>query len=326
MNIGKLKLDNNLIIAPMSSVTNLPFRLLCRKYGASLAYSEMTFSEAIVRKNQMSLERSFTCEEERPFGIQLLGSDPDSLMRSAQIINEIYRPDIIDMNFGCPAQSVIRNECGSALLKRPEVIGEIIERLTGSLNVPVTAKMRILNSLDETLKIARMIEKAGACALTIHGRTQKQHYSGRSNNEFIKNIKKELTIPVIANGDIWDEKIAKHVLEYTQCDGLMIGRAAIGNPHIFRRIEHYLDSGELLPSQSLSERLVDFFEYEALCRRYKMLDFNDLMAKAMWFTKGIKNSRLVRVEINKAKDIDSILGIMKGLGDTTSGRPVQSVC
>lgn len=150
-------------------------------------------------------------------------------------------------------------------------------------------------------------------ALIVHGRTQKQQYSGKSNLEFIKNIKRELSIPVIANGDIIDEKTAKHVLEYTQCDGLMIGRAAIGNPYIFQRLEHYLDYGELLPPQTAGEQLNDFFVYEAMCRRYGLFSFRDLNVKAVWFTKGMKNIKPKRVEINKTKDIESLLEVMYGL-------------
>ncbi len=318
MNIGKLKLKGNLILAPMSFVTNLPFRLLCKKYGAALVYSEMTFSEAILRQNEKSLDRVCTTNEERPVGIQLLGSNPNSVINSAKIIEQKFHPELMDVNLGCPSQSVIKNECGAALLKKPEVIGEIISGLSGSLDVPITAKIRILNSLDETLKIARIIEKAGAAAIIVHGRTQKQQYSGKSNFGFIKNIKSELSIPVIANGDIFDEKIAKHVLEYTQCDGLMIGRAAMGDPHIFRRISHYLDDTDFFPPQTLIERLDDFFEYESLCVRFGMLEFRDYAAKAQWFTKGMKNIRPIRVEINDAKDIDSIRGIMERLRQRAS--------
>ncbi len=313
MNIGKLRLNGNLVLAPMADVTNLPFRLLCKKYGASLVYSEMTSSEAIVRQNQKTMTRGFTCIEERPFGIQLLGSNADSLARSAHIITERYLPELIDVNLGCPAQNIIKNECGAALLEKPEVIREIIERLSDSLDVPLTAKIRISRSFDRTLKIARIIEKAGADALIVHGRTKMQQYSGKSNLEFIKNIKRELSIPVIANGDIIDEKTAKHVLEYTQCDGLMIGRAAIGNPYIFRRLKHYLDHEELLPPQTAGERLDDFFEYEAMCRRYGLFSFRDLNVKAVWFTKGMKNIKPKRVEINKTKDIESLLEVMHGL-------------
>ena len=319
MHIGKQKLDGNLVLAPMSDVTNLPFRLLCKKYGASLVYSEMAFSEAIVRENQKTITRVFTCDEEKPLGIQLLGSSADSLVRSAHIITERYSPEIIDVNLGCPAPNIIKNECGAALLRKPDVIGEIIRRLSESLGVPLTAKIRVLGNLEGTLKIARAIEKEGADALIVHGRTQKQQYSGKSNLDFIKRIKAELSIPVIANGDIFDEKTAKHVLEYTQCDGLMIGRAAIGNPYIFKRLGHYLEHGEFVQPQTAGERLEDFFEYEAMCRKYGFSSFRDLNAKAVWFTKGMKNIKPTRVEINKTKDVVSLLEVMHGLrADNTS--------
>jgi nifR3 family TIM-barrel protein len=311
--IGKLRLDGNLILAPMSGVTNLPSRLLCRKYGASLVYSEMTSSEAIIRQNPKSIERGSTCEDERPMGIQLMGSFPSGMLESALILQERHRPELIDVNFGCPAQSVIKNGCGSELLKKPQLIGEIVRSLSDSLEIPVTAKIRILGDFDETLRIARIIEKSGADAITVHGRTQKQGYSGKCNLDFIKKIKSELSIPVIANGDVFDEKTAQQIIEYTQCDGLMIGRAAIGNPFIFRKISHFLKNGEILPPQEKEKRLADFFEYMELCRKYDMLTYNDLMRNAQWFTKGMENVKQVRMKINKTEDIDSIIGILKDI-------------
>lgn len=313
LKIGKVRLDGALVLAPMSDVTNLPFRLLCKKYGASLVYSEMVCSMGIIRRNAESIDRCLTSNDERPFGIQLLGSDAADLVNSARILQERYNPDLFDINLGCPAQNVIKNGFGSALLKSPEMIGEIVEQLSLELDIPLTAKIRIMNSFDETLKIAKVIEKSGADAITVHGRTQKQGYSGKSSLEFIKGIKKELSIPVIANGDIYDEKTAREALEYTHCDGLMIGRAAIGNPYIFRRLSHYLSTGELLPPQEMAERLQDFYEYTALCSKYGMLALNDLKLNAQWFTKGMDNIKSARVEINKANDIDSVMGIIGGL-------------
>ncbi|VVB97644.1 tRNA-dihydrouridine synthase B [uncultured archaeon] len=313
LKIGKIALDGALVLAPMSDVTNLPFRLLCKKHGASLVYSEMVCSGGIVRQNVESMDRCLTSEDERPFGIQLLGSDAFDLVNSAQILQERYNPDLFDINLGCPAQSVVKNGFGSALLKSPEIIGEIIEQLSSALDIPLTAKIRIINSFDETLKIAKVIEKAGAAAITVHGRTQKQGYSGKSSLEFIKGIKKELSIPVIANGDIYDEKTAREALEYTRCDGLMIGRAAIGNPYIFKRLSHYLSTGELLPPQAMDERLRDFYDYTALCQKFDMLGLNDLKLNAQYFTKGMENIKSVRIEINKANDIDSVMGIMMDL-------------
>ncbi len=311
MKIGKLKLHGALVLAPMSGVTNLPLRLLCKKYGASLVYSEMISSEAIARENPKSIALGMIAAQERPVGIQLMGSDPDTLQRSALILERLYEPDIIDLNFGCPAQDVVRSGCGCALLKNTGIIRDIIERLTGSLDVPVTAKMRILDSPDSTVEIARTIEKAGAAAITVHGRTQKQGYSGKVNLDTIRAVKSAISIPVITNGDIRDEKTASHVLEYTQCDGLMIGRAAVGDPYIFRRISHYIETGEMLPHRTFDERLDDFFEYAKLCRRYEMLAYSDLKLKAQRFLKNRADIKSVRERVNGAMDIDSIMNIME---------------
>ncbi len=313
MKIGKLDLHGNLVLAPMSGVTNLPLRLLCKKYGASLVFSEMISSEAIVRKNQKSTALGHVAKEERPAGIQLMGSSPGTLRDSALVLENIHNPDIIDLNFGCPAQDVVRNGCGSALLLKTGIIGEIVELLTDALDVPVTAKIRVLDSPKKTIEIARTIEKAGASALTVHSRTQKQGYSGKANLETIKAIKNAISIPVIANGDIRDEKTAYHALEYTQCDGLMIGRFAIGDPYIFRRISHYIESGEVLPQRTFDERLEDFFEYEKLCRRYDLVSYSDLKLKAQWFLRNRDNIRSVRERINGAMDMDSIMEIMEGV-------------
>lgn len=310
MNLEKIRIKGNLVLAPMSDVTNLPFRLMCRKYGASLCYTEMVSSEAIVRHRFDSISRGKTCAEDRPLGIQLMGSDVKTLVNSAVILEKIHRPDIIDVNIGCPAQKMVKNGCGSALLKDPMLIREIILDLASSVNVPVTAKMRVLNNLDDTLNIARNIEKAGASALTVHGRTQRQGYSGRSNLEFIKAVKDELSIPVIANGDISNEKSAQYILDHTQCDGLMIGRAAVGNPFIFRRISHYLETGEILPERTFSNKLDDFLEYVNLCRKFGMLNYRDIKLNAQSFIKNSENIKPVRIKVNQAKDIDSIIDIM----------------
>jgi nifR3 family TIM-barrel protein len=317
MNLKNLELNGNLVLAPMSDVTNLPFRLLCRKYGASLCYTEMVSSEATVRHSNGSISRGITCDEDRPLGIQLMGSNTQTLVDSAIILEEIHKPELFDINIGCPSQKIIENGCGASLLKNPALIREIIQELCANVKVPVTAKMRILNNLDETLNIARIIEKAGAIAITVHGRTQRQGYSGKSNLEFIKAISDEISIPLIANGDIFDEISASHVLENTQCSGLMIGRAAIGNPSIFRRIAHYLDTGEILLPRNITEKLNDFFEYVELCRKLGMITYADIKLNAQWFIKNSENIKPVRVKINQAKDIDSIIDIMKGLQDSS---------
>lgn len=313
MNIGKLRLNGNLVLAPMAEVTNLPFRLLCKKYGASLVYSEMIASDAVIRNSRKSIIRGLTCSEERPLGLQLLGSNAAVIVDSALILQESYNPEVFDVNIGCPDYKIMKNGCGSALLRAPATIRDIITRLCECLDVPVTAKMRITGNLDETLKLARCIESSGAGALSVHGKTPGQKYGGTSNLEFIKMIKRELSIPVIANGGINNEETAKHVLEYTGCDGLMIGRAVIGNPFLFRRISHYLDKGELLPPGTFGETVDDLLEYYELCRKFGLLAYSDFKLKCQWFIRGGENAKAVRRMINDAKDLESVIDIVREL-------------
>jgi nifR3 family TIM-barrel protein len=318
MNIGKLRLKGNLVLAPMADVTNLPFRLLCKKYGASLVYSEMIASDAVIRHNRKSIIRGLTCNDERPLGLQLLGSCAQVMADSALILHETYKPELFDVNIGCPDYKIMKHGCGSALLRTPAAIRDIITQLCGSLDVPVTAKMRITGNLDETLKLARCIESSGASALSVHGKTPGQKYAGTSNLEFIKKIKRELSIPVIANGGINNEETAKHVLEYTGCDGLMIGRAVIGAPFLFRRISHYLDKGELLPPGTFGETVDDLLEYCELSRKFGLLTYSDFKLKCQWFIRGGEYVRTVRKKINDAKDLESVIGIVRDLKEDTS--------
>ncbi|MGP8321315.1 MAG: tRNA-dihydrouridine synthase family protein, partial [Methanosarcinaceae archaeon] len=258
MKIAHLKLPGNLILAPMANITNLAFRMLCKKYGAALTYSEMISANAIVRQGEKTMQRGMTCDNEKPFCIQVFGNSPGTITEAAFILEDTYQPAIIDINMGCPASPIIRQECGAALLNSPKTIHDIISHLTDNTSTPVSAKIRVLDSMEKTLEIAKTIEDAGACAITVHGRTKMQQYSGNSSFEYAKIIKKELSIPVIANGDIKDGESAKHALEYTGCDGLMIGRAAIGNPYIFRCISHYLKNGEPLKTDHCIQQVNDF--------------------------------------------------------------------
>jgi len=315
MIIANLKFPNNLFLAPMANVTNLAFRMLCKKYGAALTYSEMISANAIVRQGEKSMQRGLTCEDEQPFCIQVFGNSSDTITEAARILEEAYRPAIIDVNMGCPAPTVTKQECGSALLNSPELIHNIISDLTGNISTPVSAKIRVLDSMEKTLKIARTIESAGACAITIHGRTREQMYSGTSSLEYAKRIKKELSIPVIVNGDIKDGISAKHALEYTECDGLMIGRAAIGTPYIFRRISHYLENGEPLETNHCIQQVNDFIEYTKLVGKYNIFSPGNIKAQSKAFTKGVADSRIIRGKLNSAHTIGSIMDVMHGMCD-----------
>ena len=323
MKIANLTLPNNLLLAPMANVTNLAFRMLCKKYGAALTYSEMISANAVVRKGEKTMQRGLTCENEQPFCIQIFGNSPDTMTEAALILEKIYRPAIIDINMGCPAPLVVRQECGSALLNSPSLVHDIVSHLTNNINTPVSAKIRVFNDMEKTLEIARTIESAGACAITVHGRTREQMYSGTSSLEYAKRIKKELSIPVIANGDIKDGESAKHALEYTGCDGIMIGRAAIGHPYIFRQISHYLENGELLENEELlgidhcTQQVNDFTEYIELVKKYDIFSLGDIKAQSKAFTKGVAGSRHIREKLNKAKTLELIMGVVNEMCDDT---------
>jgi nifR3 family TIM-barrel protein len=212
---------------------------------------------------------------------------------------------------GCPVQRITSTGCGSALLNSPKLVYGIISDLTEALKTPVTAKIRILDREEKTLEIARLIEKAGAFALTVHGRKAEQMYSGSSDLTAIRGVKSELSIPVIANGDIRDEESAENTLDFTGCDGLMIGRAAMGNPFIFKRIRHYLETGEKLEVDRQAKQLEDFETYITLLEEHNLLSSLNLRMHANWFTKGLHNSRQLREKINNLKDGKAIIELIQ---------------
>ncbi len=311
LKIGKIETPGHLLLAPMADVTNLAFRLLCRQHGADLTYTEMISSDALINENRKSFLKGLSSSEDRPFGVQIVGSSPDKLRKAALFVENEYRPEIIDVNMGCPVQRITGTGCGSALLNSPKLVYEIISELTDALKTPVTAKIRILESDEKTLEIAHLIEKAGAFALTVHGRKAEQMYSGSSDFAVIRMVKSELSIPVIANGDIRDEESAESALDFTGCDGLMIGRAAMGNPFIFRRIRHYLETGEKLEVDRQAQQLEDFETYVTLLEEHDLFSSLNLRMHAHWFTKGLHGSRQIREKINNLKDGKAIIDLIK---------------
>lgn len=311
LKIGKIETPGHLLLAPMADVTNLAFRLLCRQHGADLTYTEMINADALLSENRKYLLKGLSSSEDRPFGVQIVGSSPDKLRKAALFVENEYRPEIIDVNMGCPVQRITGTGCGSALLNSPKLVYEIISELTDALKTPVTAKIRILERDEKTLEIANLIEKAGAFALTVHGRKAEQMYSGSSDFAVIRMVKSELSIPVIANGDIRDEESAESALDFTGCDGLMIGRAAMGNPFIFRRIRHYLETGEKLEVDRQAQQLEDFETYVTLLEEHDLFSSLNLRMHAHWFTKGLHGSRQIREKINNLKDGKAIIDLIK---------------
>jgi tRNA-dihydrouridine synthase B len=306
MRIGKTEIKGNVFLAPMCNVTALPFRVLCKRYGAALIYSEMIHADAYLRNSEKTHKRVAFLYEERPIGLQLTGSSTELVIKAAAKAEKELKPDIIDINIGCPAYNVIKTGGGSALLKDSDKLKKLVFGIVKTIKVPLTCKIRILPDDDSTIKIARLIEKSGAKAITIHGRTAKQRYSGKANWNVIKKVKQAVKIPVILNGDVKDEKSAEAALK-TGCDAIMIGRAAIGNPFLFKRITHYLETRETLPIQTIKEKMKDFSEFIRLCKKYDYLSLIYVKMQAENFAKGFIGASEIRKKISECKNIEEII-------------------
>ena len=255
LTIGNVTLDNNVILAPMAGVTDLPFRLLCKEQGVGLICMEMVSAKAILYNNRNTEELMEIHPEEKPVSLQLFGSDPDILSEMAKRIEE--KPfDILDLNMGCPVPKVVNNGEGSALMKNPKLVEQILTGLVKAVKKPVTVKIR--KGFDEScvnaVEIARIAENCGVAAVAVHGRTRQQYYSGKADWDIIAAVKDAVKIPVIGNGDVDSPEAAAAMLAHTGCDGVMIGRAAQGNPWIFREIVSFLETGELLPKPLAKEK------------------------------------------------------------------------
>ncbi len=288
----------------MAEVTSLPFRLLCRKYGAAMAYTEQISSIAIIHQNLKTLQMAQTCPQDRPVGLQLFGRNQELLVQAAEMAGKEF--DVIDLNLGCPSKKIVTEGYGSALLKEKEKVKEIITYMVTSLDRPVTVKMRSGFKSVEALELAKVIEKAGASAITLHARTQEQGYSGRADWDLIKQVKEHATIPVIGNGDVREPQQAARLLNEKHCDYLMIGRAARDNPWVFKQILHYLRTGEVI-TQTHEERLSLVHEYIARGETSMKLIKN----RAIDFTKGIPNMAHIRKQLSKAKSQEEIQEIIQ---------------
>ncbi len=255
LKIGNVKLENNILLAPMAGITDLPFRVICKEFGASLVCTEMISAKAIFYNDEKTKKLMNTQGEKRPIAFQIFGSDKESMGYSAKYVSKLG--DIIDINLGCPAPKVVKNGDGSKLLLDLDKTKEVIETVVNNSSVPVTIKIRLGWDKEHIVgtEVAKIAEKAGVCAITVHGRTRSEFYSGKADLEYIKKIKQSVNIPVIGNGDIVDEESAKVMFEKTGVDGIMIGRASLGNPWIFKKIIHFLETGNKIEDIDLDERL-----------------------------------------------------------------------
>ena len=309
LRIGNVNLDNNIILAPMAGVSDLPFRLLCREQGAGLVCTEMISAKAISFGNKNTAALMETTPGERPVSLQLFGSDPDIISRMAAYIEE-QAFDILDINMGCPVPKVAGNGEGSALMRDPKCVEEIVKKTARATKKPVTVKIRKGFSEDEVnaVEIARIAEASGAAAVAVHGRTREQYYSGKADWDIIRQVKDAVRIPVIGNGDVNSAQRAKQMLEETGCDAVMVGRAARGNPWIFREIRQYLETGEIPERPSRGEIRRMMLRHARMQIEYKgeYIGIREMRKHVSWYTAGYPNSAKLRGEINLVESYEEL--------------------
>ena len=308
LKIGNVELENNLILAPMAGVTNLPFRMICKKFGPGMVCTEMASAKAMFYNDQKTKRLLNTEGEKRPISFQIFGSDEESMGYSAKILSEFA--DIIDINMGCPAPKVVKNGDGSKLLLDLEKAKSIMSQVVKNSSVPVTVKIRMGWDKEHIVATegAKMAEKIGISAITVHGRTRSEFYTGKADWNIIKRVKESVNIPVIGNGDVWNEETAYQMFEETGVDGIMIGRGSFGNPWIFRNIRHFLETGKKLRLPSNKEKLDIIKEHIYLAVEEKGdIAIKELRKHIAWYTKNLKNSSEFRNSINVVETKEELL-------------------
>lgn len=309
LKIGNVTLENNLILAPMAGVTDLPFRLLCKEQGAGLICTEMISAKAIYFKNKNTESLMEIDERERPVSLQLFGSDPDLMAEIARQI-EPHNFDILDINMGCPVPKVVNNGEGSALMKNPKLVHEIVSKVSKAIEKPLTIKIRkgFTEDCVNAVEIAKIAEDAGAAAIAVHGRTREQYYAGIADWDIIRQVKEAVSIPVIGNGDVDSPQKAEALVRETGCDGIMIGRAVQGNPWLFSRILYYQKTGEILPKPGLEEVKEMILRHAKMQLEYKgnYTGMREMRKHVAWYTTGMPHSASVRRMVNEVESYEQL--------------------
>lgn len=314
MKIGNLEIQTPLALGPMAGVTDLPFRLLCKEQGCGILYSEMVSAKAILYNNKKTKDLLAIDEDEHPIGIQLFGSDPDIMAEIAGRVS-YGACDFIDINMGCPVPKIVNNGEGSALMKNPKLVEEILTALVKKVKKPVTVKFR--KGFDDdhinAVEIARIAESCGVSAVAVHGRTRAQFYSGKADWDIIRQVKEAVKIPVIGNGDIFTPEDAKRMLYETGCDGLMIARGAKGNPWIFSRTLHYLETGELLGPPDKEELKETILRHAQLQIQFKgeYLGLCEMRKHLSWYTVGLPHSSSLRNDVNQTETWEDFYNLIQ---------------
>lgn len=319
--IGNVEIKNQVVLAPMAGISNTAYRQIIKEMGAGLIYAEMVSDKALVYGSEKTFDLLKMSDMERPIAQQIFGSDVDSFVKAAKLVEDKMHPDIIDINMGCPVPKVaIKSQAGSALLKNPDKIKEIVSAVVNAVSVPVTVKIRSgwdANNVN-AVEVAKVIEEAGASAITVHGRTRAQGYSGNADWNIIKQVKEMVSIPVIGNGDVTSAEKAKEMLDFTGCDAVMIGRGVLGNPWLIKECVSYLESGIIPPKPSAREKI------EMLKRHYQLLVDStsekqailEIRTHALWYIKGMPKSAYIKNEICKTKNSEDLFKILNNyLGD-----------
>lgn len=310
--IGNVEIKNNIVLAPMAGVCNSAFRSIIKSMGAGLLYAEMISDKGLIYDSKKTKEMLYFDNYERPIAIQLFGSDKETFVKAAKIVYEEVKPDIIDINMGCPVPKVaIKSQAGSSLLKDLSKIKEIVSSVVASVPCPVTVKIRSgwdFNSIN-AVEVAKVCEKAGSSAIAIHGRTRSQGYTGKCDLEIIKKVKENVLIPVIGNGDIKSIEDAKKMFEYTKCDAIMIGRGTLGNPWLIKQLVEYFEANKIIDKPTLEDKInMCFYHLDKLleikCEKVAVLEMRSHIA---WYIKGLPNAIKLKNEVFACKTKENLI-------------------
>jgi nifR3 family TIM-barrel protein len=315
--IGDMVMDNRVVLAPMAGVCNSAFRLTVKEFGAGLVYAEMISDKGLVQRNKKTLDMLYIDERENPLSLQIFGGDKETLVEAAKYVDKNTNADIIDINMGCPVNKIIKCEAGAKWLLDPNKIYEMVSAVVDAVDKPVSVKMRIGWDEERVFAVenAQAAERAGAAAIAMHGRTRVQMYEGKANWDILKEVKKNISIPFIGNGDVETPQDAKRMLDETGVDAVMIGRAALGNPWMIYRTVQYLETGELKPEPSVREKMdVCLLHFERLMQlKGEVVAVREMRKHASWYLKGIRGNGKIRNAINQMETAVELRGLLNGV-------------